>query len=149
MYNLMSFLDRNSLPRPGSSLRTKTGNSENIVHAKKSVTVSLLFTIFALHSKNYLGLDSIQFGLELGIGRDVNILAIINCIINNIYSDDDLSMITREVFLNKLSDIHYMDPRVLDVIKKKVENRRSFLNEMQTIIRSRPQYVFNYKHMRK
>ncbi|XP_020290033.1 uncharacterized protein LOC109857772 isoform X2 [Pseudomyrmex gracilis] len=119
MYNLMSFLDRNSLPRPGSSLRTKTG------------------------------LDSIQFGLELGIGRDVNILAIINCIINNIYSDDDLSMITREVFLNKLSDIHYMDPRVLDVIKKKVENRRSFLNEMQTIIRSRPQYVFNYKHMRK
>ncbi|XP_020297623.1 aminopeptidase N-like isoform X2 [Pseudomyrmex gracilis] len=148
MYNLMSFLDRNSLPRPGSSLRAKISNTENIVNAKKSVTVSLLFTIFALHSKNYSGLDSIQFGLELGIGRDVNILAIINCIINNIYSDDDLSMITNEVFLNKLSDIHYMEPYVLDAIKEKVEYRRNFLSKMQPIIRDRPQYIFNYKHMK-
>ncbi|XP_020295438.1 aminopeptidase Ey-like [Pseudomyrmex gracilis] len=69
MYNLVSFLDRNSLPKPGSNLRVKNSDREHIVNAKKSVTVSLLFTIFALHSKNYSGLNSIQFGLERGIGR--------------------------------------------------------------------------------
>ncbi|XP_020295436.1 aminopeptidase N-like [Pseudomyrmex gracilis] len=149
MYNFLYFLARNFLPAPGSSLTAKTNNTRNIINAKKSDTITVLFTIFALHSKNDSALNKIRFGLESGIVRDVNILPVINCIINNIYSHYDLSMITNEMFLQKFVHIYMIkESYVLDAIKEKVEYRRNFLSKMQTTIRYKPQYVFNYKHMK-
>ncbi|XP_020295437.1 aminopeptidase N-like [Pseudomyrmex gracilis] len=149
IYVFLYFLDHNFVSIPGSSLNTKKVPTENIIIAEKSVTVTVLFTLFALQSKTTSVLNNIRFGLQTGIVRGVNILPIINCIINNIYSNDDLFMITNEMFLQKLLHIYLIkDPYILDAIKKKVENRRSFLSEMQTILRFEPQYVFNYKHMK-
>ncbi|XP_020295433.1 uncharacterized protein LOC109860616 isoform X2 [Pseudomyrmex gracilis] len=149
MYNFLYFLTRHILPTPGSSLTAKTNKTQNIINAKKSDTSTVLFTIFALHSKNDSALNNIRFGLESGIVRDVNILPIINCIINNIYSHYDLSLITNEMFLQKLVHIYMIkEPYVLDAIKEKVEYRRNFLSKMQTTIRYKPQYVCNYKHMK-
>ncbi|XP_020297998.1 aminopeptidase N-like [Pseudomyrmex gracilis] len=135
MYNFLYFLTRNFLPTPGSSLTANTNNTRNIITAKKSDTITVLFTILSLHSKNDSALNEIGFGLESGIVRDVNILPIINCIINNIYSNYDLSMITNEMFLQKVVHIYMIkEPYVLDAIKEKVEYRRNFLSKIQTSI---------------
>ncbi|XP_020296317.1 uncharacterized protein LOC109861185 [Pseudomyrmex gracilis] len=144
----LSFLYHNSLLIRRSSLNADIGDFyEEIVREKKSVTVTLLFNIFAMHSKNMSALDVILIGLENGIGRDVNILAILNCIINNVYSADSLTRIANKIFLKKLLHMHHMvnESFVLDAINKKVEIRRMFLVEMETTLYCEPQYIFNYK----
>ncbi|XP_020291774.1 aminopeptidase N-like isoform X5 [Pseudomyrmex gracilis] len=133
LVKFLRFLDRNSL-------------LQTIGNKKKSVTVSVLFNIFASYSKTSFALTNILFAVENNIIRNVNILAIINCIINNIYSNHGLSLITDEMFLNTLQHIHQMEPFVLDAIRKKAKYRRNFLGTMQTILRVNPQYVFSYKH---
>ncbi|XP_020279721.1 thyrotropin-releasing hormone-degrading ectoenzyme-like isoform X2 [Pseudomyrmex gracilis] len=137
LYNFLLLLNGTALPRFGDSF-----------NASKSVTVPVLFNIFSIHSKNELALDIILVGLKNGIGRNVNILAIMNCIINNIYSDDGLSMITNEMFLNTLVHRRHMlnEPFILDAIKKKVEKRRVFLFFAKDKIQCIPYYVFNYKY---
>ncbi|XP_020279722.1 aminopeptidase N-like isoform X1 [Pseudomyrmex gracilis] len=137
LYNFFLLLNGTALSRFGDSL-----------NASKSVTVTVLFTIFSIHSKNDSALDIILLGLKNGIGRKVNILAIINCVINNIYSDDGLSMITNEMFLNTLLHKHHILNKqfLIEAIKKKVGNRRSFLFYVKNTVRCIPYYVFNYKH---
>ncbi|XP_020299253.1 uncharacterized protein LOC109863405, partial [Pseudomyrmex gracilis] len=76
------------------------------VDLKKSDKVSFLFNIFAKHSKTVASLTSILEGIQY-IESDINIGAIMNCIINNIYSDEDLFMISDENFLQKLKDIYH------------------------------------------
>ncbi|XP_020296316.1 uncharacterized protein LOC109861184 [Pseudomyrmex gracilis] len=143
----LSFLHHNSLLIRRSSLNADNSDVyKNIVNEKKSVTVTLLFNIFATHSKNMSALKIILFGLENGIGRDVNILAIINCIINNIYSNDDLTKITNEIFLKKLLHMHHMvnESFVLDAINEKIEIRRMFLFKMESTLYCAPHYYFNF-----
>ncbi|XP_020291771.1 aminopeptidase N-like isoform X2 [Pseudomyrmex gracilis] len=132
----LRFLDSNSL-------------LSTIGNKKKSVAVSILFNIFASYSKTSFALTNILFAVENNIIRNVNILAIINCIINNIYSNHGLSLITDEMFLNTLLHIHQLKPFVLDAIRKKAKYRRTFLDTMQNILRLNPQYMFNYKHTSK
>ncbi|XP_020298393.1 uncharacterized protein LOC109862689 [Pseudomyrmex gracilis] len=148
--NLLSFLSvlhRNSLIIRTSSLKGDNGDFyKEIVHEKKNVTVTVLFKIFAMHSKNMSALDVIRIGLENGIGRDVNILAIINCIINNIYSDDGLLKIGNTRFLKKLLHMHHIgnESFVLDAINEKIKIRRMFLVEMETTLYCYPHYIFNF-----
>ncbi|XP_020291775.1 aminopeptidase N-like [Pseudomyrmex gracilis] len=130
------FLNRNVLLKP-------------IKNKKKIVTISVLFNIFASPLKTNFVLTNILFAIQKTIIRNVNILAIINCIINNIYSNHGLSLITDEMFLNTLLHIHQLEPFALDAIRKKAKYRRNFLDTMQNILRLNPQYMFNYKHTSK
>ncbi|XP_020279724.1 aminopeptidase N-like [Pseudomyrmex gracilis] len=135
MYSFLVFLN-------GDSLLPFEGR----VTTRKSITV--LFNLLSMHSKNDLALEIILFGLKNGIGRKMNILAIINCVINNIYSDDALSMITNNKFVNTMLHNHRIlnEPFILAAIKQKIRNRRSFLYNAKNIIQCIPYYVFNYKH---
>ncbi|XP_020298412.1 aminopeptidase N-like isoform X2 [Pseudomyrmex gracilis] len=101
---------------------------------KISDRVSLIFDMLAKHSKNTESLTAILQEIEHKVlQRNINVHAIVSCIIDNIYSIQDLSMITDESFLHQLTNIYKMPLFILDAIKVKVENRRRFLVKVQNM----------------
>ncbi|XP_020298859.1 uncharacterized protein LOC109863088, partial [Pseudomyrmex gracilis] len=101
-------------------------SSERSVDLKKSDRVSFLFNIIATHSKTVASLTSILEEIR-SIESDINIGALMNCIINNIYSDESLSMVTDGKFLQILKDRHRAPSYVIYAVKKKVDDRRALL----------------------
>ncbi|XP_020295626.1 aminopeptidase N-like isoform X2 [Pseudomyrmex gracilis] len=96
------------------------------IDLKKSDKVSFLFNLFTRHSKTLASLTSILEEIR-SIESDNNIHAIMNCIINNIHSDEGLSMVRNEKFVQMLRDRHRAPSYVIYAVKKKVDDRRDFL----------------------
>ncbi|XP_020295623.1 aminopeptidase N-like isoform X2 [Pseudomyrmex gracilis] len=115
---------------------------ERRVDLKKSDRVSFLFNIYARHSKTLASLTSVLEHIRY-IKSDINISALMNCIINNIYSDEGLSMVTDEKFLQMLKDRHRAQSYVIFAVKYKVDDRRALLVKIKNnFFTSRKMHLF-------
>ncbi|XP_020298569.1 uncharacterized protein LOC109862833, partial [Pseudomyrmex gracilis] len=115
---------------------------EATVNLKLSDRVSFLFNILAKHSKTVPSLTPILEGIHY-IESDNNIHAIMNCIINNIYSDEGLSMVTDGKFLQMLKDRHRAPSSVIFAVKYKVDDRRALLVKIKNnFFTSRNMHLF-------
>ncbi|XP_020298060.1 aminopeptidase Q-like [Pseudomyrmex gracilis] len=108
----------------------------------KRRSVNVLFDSVAKYSKDVTLLNSIISRIN-NVARD-NLLAVVTFIINNTYSEENLKKISVGLIYNNLIDIYNIEKArfMLDIIMKKVENRRTFLNKISSNDCHKPHELF-------
>ncbi|XP_020294948.1 aminopeptidase N-like [Pseudomyrmex gracilis] len=109
-------------------------------HVTKSDSFTILFDIVARHIEDVSSLNIIINEIEHKYSpRYMSLLAVVNFSINHIYLEEDFEKIRKTVvsLFGKLIDIYNIEKAkvINDVIMKKVENRRMFVNDMKMNIR--------------
>ncbi|XP_020297931.1 uncharacterized protein LOC109862317 [Pseudomyrmex gracilis] len=108
----------------------------------KRQSVYVLFDSVTKYSKNVTLLNGITSRLH-NYARD-NLLAVVTFIINNTYSEENLKKISVGLLYNNLIDIYNIEKArfMLDIIMKKAENRRTFLNKISSAMGHKPHELF-------
>ncbi|XP_020296677.1 uncharacterized protein LOC109861440 isoform X3 [Pseudomyrmex gracilis] len=106
---------------------------------KESDRITFLYNTIAKHIQSVESLTSLLHVIEsIKERRNINIAAIVTCIINHVYSDEILAKVTDENLFQKLMNLHRTPSFVIDAIEKKVITRRNFLGDIRYNLRQKP-----------